>query len=342
MRAAIFDPYLDTLGGGERYVMTFASVLKNNGWDVDLEWNNNGIIEKLENRLGLDLKGINVVSSINNGKGYDLCFWLSDGSIPNLSASRNILHFQVPFHDVGGRSIANKLKLRKVKVIVCNSKFTKKFIDQEYGVNSVVVYPPVSVDEFKPAEKENIILSVGRFSQLLQAKRQDILVETFKSMVEEGLKDWKLVIVGGSDVGGRELVNKLIEDSKDYPIEIVENPSFDELKKLYGRAKIFWSASGFNIDEDKEPEKVEHFGITVVESMAAECVPIVVNKGGHNEIIKDSIDGILWDEVDQLASSTKTLTKDENKITTISSNAKKRAQNFSQKKFEDEIIKLFS
>jgi len=38
MRAAIYDPYLDTLGGGERYCLTVAEILLKNGWQVDLFW----------------------------------------------------------------------------------------------------------------------------------------------------------------------------------------------------------------------------------------------------------------------------------------------------------------
>lgn len=340
MRAAIFDPYLDTLGGGERYVMTFASTLAKNGWNVDVEWKEDGIREKLEERLGLHLKGVNIVSTINKGKGYDLCFWLSDGSIPNLSAKKNILHFQVPFHGVSGKSLINKIKLRKINKIICNSKFTKSFIDDEYDVDSNVVYPPVGVENFKPGKKENVILSVGRFSQLLQAKRQDVLVDAFKKMVDSGLTGWKLVLVGGSDIGGKEFVSKLKKDSKGYPIEILENLDFNQLKQLYGKAKIFWSASGYGVNEEKEPEKVEHFGITVVEAMAAGCVTIVVSKGGQKEIIKDPIDGILWDNVNQLLSATKMLITNENKLKTVSNNSQKKTKNFSQKRFENEILKL--
>lgn len=342
MRAAIHDPYLDTLGGGERYVMTAASVFKKNGWDVYVEWGDGKILNKLENRLGLNLKGINIVSSINKGKGYDLCFWLSDGSIPNLQAVKNTLHFQVPFRDVGGESLFNRLKLRKIHKIVCNSQFTKKFIDEEYNTKSIVVYPPVDVDSFKPLKKENVILSVSRFSQLLQAKHQDILVRVFKNMVRGGLKGWKFILVGGSDVGGKEFVRRLKLEARGYPIEIIENPDFNQLKQLYGKAKIFWSASGFGTDEEKEPEKVEHFGITVVEAMAAECVPVVVNKGGHKEIIKDETLGILWDTENQLISGTLMLITNEKSLETISDNAGNKSQDFSLKVFENEIIKLVS
>ena len=38
MRAAIYNPYLDTLGGGERYVMAVATALANLNYIVDVEW----------------------------------------------------------------------------------------------------------------------------------------------------------------------------------------------------------------------------------------------------------------------------------------------------------------
>ena len=124
MKAAIYNPYLDTLGGGERYALSFAKVLLSQGFSVDIEWKDPQIIEKLEDRFGMDLKGLNVLPDVKKGDGYDLCFWVSDGSIPLMHARRNILHFQVPFHDVNGKSLINRMKLFRVNKIVCNSKFT--------------------------------------------------------------------------------------------------------------------------------------------------------------------------------------------------------------------------
>lgn len=339
MRAAIYNPYLDTLGGGERYTMTVAHVLKKHGWDVEVEWKSPKIVKWLEERLGIDLSGIEVVPNISKGAGYDLVFWLSDGSIPMLFGKKNILHFQTPFHDIGGKSFFNKLKLLKASNVVCNSRFTKNFIDKEYGVKSVVIYPPVAVEEFAPTKKENIILSVGRFSQLQQSKRQDLLVDVFKKMASK-LKGWKVVLIGGSDVGGDEFARYLRQQAKGYSIEILENLPFSEIKKFYARAKIFWSGAGYNINEDKEPEKVEHFGIAVVEAMAAGCVPIVQKKGGHKEIIKDGENGFLWDSINQLEQITLNLIENEKLRQDVSKEGKENAKKFSQKRFEKEVLKL--
>lgn len=196
MKAAIYNPYLDTLGGGERYTMTFAEALAKAGYKVDVQWANSNIREKLESRFGKDYSDINFVPDVKRGDSYDICFWVSDGSIPTLRARKNFIHFQVPFHHVGGNSLLNKMKFFRIDKIICNSQFTKKVIDSEYGIDSIVIYPPVPTSQIKSKRKENIILSVGRFSQLAQSKHQDVLIKAFRKLADEGFTDWKLVLAG--------------------------------------------------------------------------------------------------------------------------------------------------
>lgn len=340
MRAAIYNPYLDTLGGGERYTVSFARVLVEAGWDVDLEWNDTSIKEKLQKRFGINLGGINIVRDIKRGDGYDLCFWVSDGSIPTLKSRKNFLHFQIPFHGVGGNNLLNKMKLIRIRKIICNSQFTKKVIDKEYGVDSMVIYPPIDVSHIKSKRKENLILFVGRFSQLKQNKNQDVLVKTFKKMCDKSLKDWKLVLAGGVEVGVTDYLKNLEKLSEGYPVEIIKSPDFSVLKDLYGKAKIFWSASGYGEDEEKNPEKVEHFGITVVEAMATGAIPLVFDAGGHKEIIKDGVNGFVWDNNAQLINKTEKIINDRILYTLLRKNAIDRSKEFGYEKFKNEIIKL--
>ncbi|MGB6882173.1 MAG: glycosyltransferase family 4 protein, partial [Microgenomates group bacterium] len=241
MRAAIYNPYLDTLGGGERYSMGVARALANKGCRVNVEWKDSSIKERLEKRFGIDLSGVDFVKDVVRGDGYDVCFWVSDGSIPILRARRNFLHFQVPFHDTNGKTLLNRMKFFRIEKVICNSYFTKKFIDKEYGVDSIVVYPPVDVEKIKPKRKENLIVSIGRFSQLKQAKRQDILIKTFKRFFDSGFNDWELVLAGGTEVGVDDYIKKLRRLAKGHPVRILESPSFSQIMELYGKAKIFWS-----------------------------------------------------------------------------------------------------
>jgi glycosyltransferase involved in cell wall biosynthesis len=340
MKAAIYNPYLDTLGGGERYSLSVASVLKKQGYQVYLEWKDNSIKEKLQKRFAIDLSGIEIIDDIKRGDKYDVCFWVSDGSIPTLKARKNFLHFQVPFNNVQKNILINRMKLFRINKIIANSQFTKKIIDQEYGFKSIVIYPPVLVDKIKPVKKLNQILFVGRFSQLKQAKNHHILINAFKKFYDSGFENWKLVLAGGTDVGVGDYLTKLKDLSKNYPIEFYENLDFTEISKLYARSKIFWSAVGYGLNDAKEPEKVEHFGISVVEAMAGGAVPIVFNAGGHKEVVMENENGYLWNGVSELISKTKRIIKDRELLENLSKNAVMQSKNFSYEKFEKELLKI--
>jgi glycosyltransferase involved in cell wall biosynthesis len=340
MKAAIFNPYWDTLGGGEKYTISFAKVLLSKGYEVDIEWHETGLLTKLQNRFGVNTEGIRVLPDVKRGDGYDVCFWVSDGSLPLLKARNNLLHFQVPFKDVGGKSLLNKMKLFRINKIICNSVFTKKIIDDEFGVQSLVIYPPVETSAFKPRRKENLILSVGRFSNLLQSKRHDVLTEVFKSFYDRGIKDWKLVLAGGTEIGTDEYLKKLKEEVKGYPVKILESPGIESIKELYGKAKIYWSASGFEIDTVKEPKKAEHFGITLIEAMSAAAVPLAFNAGGFKEIIIDNENGFLWNSKEELSNKTLELINDKRKLNSYSKKAVAGSKNFSFEVFRHSIEKL--
>lgn len=351
MKAGIFDPYLDTVGGGERYCLTFAEALLVKGWEVDIFWPKDKTLKKkLIDKLALGIERVNFLpyspwkstlfNRIKRERGYDILFYFSDGSIPLMFGKKNILHFQVPFKKVLNITLKNFLKLKLVDEVICNSFFTKKIIDKHLSVNSKVIYPPVDIEKMKLSKKENIILSVGRFSQLLQSKKQDILVEAFKKMIKiHHLTGWQLILAGGSEVGADKFLVGLRKLARGYPIKIWENLTFSELLSLYGRAKIFWSASGFGVDEEAEPEKVEHFGISTVEAMAAGCAPLVLGKGGQKEIVEPGKNGFLWMDENELIKQTVKLINDDELLRKISRQAVLRSKLFSKMKFYENIYK---
>lgn len=340
MKVAIYNPYLDTLGGGERYTASFAKVLIDLGYQVDIEWSDENIKDDIGKRFNINLGSVRIIDSIDRGDGYDVCFWVSDGSIPRLRARNNILHFQFPFKNVDGKSLLNRMKMFRVNSVVVNSKFTKKYIDQEYGVNSKVVYPPVDIDKFKPKRKEKTILYVGRFSKLLQVKGQDILIKIYKGIAQKGFGDWRLILAGGTEIGSKEYLRNLKKQAKNYSIVFEENPSFKRLQELYGRAKIFWSAAGYGVNENRDPLKVEHFGITPVEAMSAGCIVFLYDAGGHREIVENGKDGYLWKKEAALVKGT-TDVFDNYKLTqNLVKNAKRKAISFGYEIFSKEIKKL--
>ncbi|NMC36440.1 glycosyltransferase family 4 protein [Candidatus Beckwithbacteria bacterium] len=355
MKIGIYSPYLDTLGGGERYILTFAEFCLQHNWKVELFWPNFDDVKKAQDRFQLWLDGLKLNPSMYarfsqspsyaqklqkwlSLPTYDLIFWLSDGSIPYLRAKQNWLHFQVPFQ-LNGKDDWSQKKLTHVHRIICNSQFTKTYIDQSFGVESEVIYPPVAVHDFEAkTEKENIILSVGRFDQIMNAKRQDVLIEVFKQMVDQGLNGWKLVLAGGMQHNEEELL-KLREQALNYPIEFAVNASYEDLIALYQKADIYWHATGFEVEQTAEPSKVEHFGISIVEAMAAGCIVIAHNSGGIPEIITDKKNGYLWHEKKQLLQLTQNLISNPAKKISLIKKARKDALKFSKEAFFEEFKK---
>ncbi|MCJ7792955.1 MAG: glycosyltransferase, partial [Candidatus Marinimicrobia bacterium] len=86
-------------------------------------------------------------------------------------------------------------------------------------------------------------------------------------------------------------------------------------------------------NEDEHPERMEHFGITTVEAMAAGCVPVVVAKGGQPEIVKNKSTGFLWQSKTELIQKTRQLIKSPKLWQKLSLEAIKESQNFRQEVF---------
>ncbi len=348
-KALIFDPYLDTLGGGERYVLTFALGLIKNNYDVVLAWSDRKHLDLAQSRFGLDLSRISVdpeayglcsqksayAERLKFTKDYDLIFWVSDGSLPFLFSKNNLVHLQVPFKKMGGNTTINNLKSVFIKKFVYNSNFTRNVLEKNLPKDkSFVLYPPIDIDGFTPGKKDNVILSVARFDSPSHSKRQDILIEAFRGLSEK-VKGYRLILAGG--LKGDEIVlQKLKTAAKGLDVEFVINPDFNELKKLYAQAKFFWHAAGLGVNEQTDPEKVEHFGMVTVEAMASGCVPIVINKGGQKEIITTG-SGYLCEDSSEIITKTNELIQDPSVLTEMAKKAFDRSRFFSIGNFFEKI-----
>ena len=355
MKVGIYTPYLDTTGGGEKYMLTIAEMLSVSHevyllLDSHLSLMNIGsILKKAEILHNLDLskiktekaplgKASSFLDRLFYLKKFDYLFYLTDGSFFYSTAKKNVIHFQFPITNISSKGIWGKLKLSSWNLAIFNSKFTQEKIEKNWNIKGKVVYPPVNVSDFKSLKKKNQIVSVGRFYGYLKDKKQQLLIDVFKNLVdEEKIRGWSLHLAGSMGESDKDYVEELKKSAKGYPIFIYPNLPFLDLVRLYGESKIYWHALGYG---QKEGQKMEHFGITTVEAMASGCVPVVINSGGQKEIVENRVNGFLWNDIDELKEFTLELIEDINLWEKISNASKEKAGEYSKEQFRDNIFKI--
>ncbi len=339
MKILVYSPYLDTLGGGERYILTVASYLSRKH-EVDIAWNDPEILHVSSKHFNIPLSNIHIVQNIfRTGnllnkflttRQYDLFIYLTDGSIPMTFAKKNILHIQSPLEKFS----FPWWKLRLYQAIVVNSVFTKQHIPTFVSSRVGVIYPPVDTLAFNSATvKKKQILSVGRFSSSMQDKNQMLLIDTFKSMKESrDLDGWRLVLAGGLQKGEEKLYQDLVKKAGVYDIDIIPDCPFEKMVSLYESSSLYWHAAGYG---QTLPMKMEHFGISVVESMAAGCVPVVYDGGGLPEIVRNGTDGYTWKTTHELKEKSRMLIMSQKKRENMALKAIVRSKEFSSERFEE-------
>lgn len=225
-----------------------------------------------------------------------------------------VYHCQFPFPTLSAdaSASAHRKYLASFQSIVVNSAFTRDAYQRELSAREMsappihVIHPPVQL--LKPPQnipaKENLIISIGRFSPNGHSKRQDIVLQAFSRLLfEPSMRDWRLVLCGvvPNDKESIEYYEALCREAKDCRTEIILAPSRAQLEDLLWRAKVYVSATGFGVRKELDHWKCEHFGITVVEAASAGCVPLVYEIGGPTEIVDRLGAGFKFGSVNELA-----------------------------------------
>lgn len=346
MKIGIVSPYLDSLGGGERYMLAIASHLSILH-TVDVFWDNPDIVQKAQERFKLELSRVSVVPNVFAGgsvfqklqvsRAYDLIFFLTDGSIPVSMAKHNILHMQVPFSHID----MPFWKKWRFDAVIYNSEFTRKHVDSVlHSIPGQVVYPPVDPIQGSVSGKLKLILSVGRFGGAYNTKKFDVLISAFEKLLRiKRYSGYQLAIAGGVLHSDDDALVKLRQRATGLPVTFYPNCPYETLVPLYEQASVYWHAAGYG---ETRPENMEHFGIAPVEAMSAGAVPVVFDGGGLPEIITEGQNGYLWKTTDELVSKTADILADPQLSTKLSSNAISSAVRFSMQVFNGKIDTLVS
>ncbi|MCU1672701.1 MAG: glycosyl transferase group 1 [Frankiales bacterium] len=223
--------------------------------------------------------------------------------------------------------------------VMANSEFTKGWISRLWSTDADVLFPPIQVQRLHPAaEREKAVITVGRFFApgLGHAKRQREMVELFAQASRAGrLPGWKMYVVGGMEASQKGYVEQVRRAGAGVPVEVITNAPRTQVEQLLSTSSVFWSATGLGEDEEKSPWTSEHFGMTTVEAMAGGCVPVVIDRAGQREIVREDVDGYRWSTTAQLLDRTVQLAGDESLRARLSASSVERAQAFSEDAFAD-------
>lgn len=335
-----------------------------------------GVLKTLENRLNVNLEDVNlkvlgisstakkksVVNRLKRSvalsrcsKEYDLFINQRVGSLyPEAAhANKNIMIIQVPptnaktpvLFGCASAKLFVDSNLATYDRIVVYSDFVKKTVEQKYGRKADVLYPPIDIQPEQRILKERFILSVGRFFVGLHSKKQLEMIQAFKQLCKDAKLDeahWEYHLVGGvSSNESSELYRKTCErQAEGYPIFFHFNVPSETVKDLYSRSTLFWHATGFNEDENRHPERMEHFGIVTADAMSYGCIPVVVGKGGQPEIVQHEVNGLLWNTIEELEESTLNLIKDPEKRAKMAKAAIETSRQFQTDRFEIRVKQL--
>lgn len=232
--------------------------------------------------------------------------------------------------------------MRGYQTILANSSFTASWIDRLWERSAEVVYPPVSLKMHR-TKKQNSIISIGRFVGKDRKNHTDQL-KAFPSFLSRVEGDWSLTLVGfSSDLPeDKTYLSQLRAQAGGLPVKFVVNAERREVLEILAKAKLYWHTAGIGIDQNETPYRLEHFGISTVEAMRAECVPIVSANGGQAEIVEHGLNGFLCHSLEEMVQYSSTVAKDENIRVQMSGRAEERSQKFRAAVFEQHVSRLIS
>ncbi len=351
-KAALYDPYLDVMGGGEKHILSILKVLNDRGYNITIFWNED-LSEKIKQSLNISFQNITFKPTLSGVaflsknlilKEYDLFFYVTDGSYFYSSAQKNIIFCMVPNKKLYSQSLVNKLKTLHAQ-FVSNSQFTGKSLSK-WGIKNDIIYPYIESDFFQEVvnKKDKTILMVGRFFTHLHAKRQDIGIEWFQELKKKypAFADYKLILAGMVKPEDEAYVQKLKQRvGDDSSIEFKQNISFTQLLDLYRSSQFYWHFAGYGVDENNHPENVEHLGITPLEAMASGCITCAYAAGGPKEIISQGENGILFTTQDELFREMNELMALQSKADSMTQKAREYVQNtFSYDVFQKRVVAI--
>lgn len=359
--AGVYTPYNLNPGGGERFLLSFISAMAKK-YQIVL------FFDEIysEYRIRSMFKELNIPGSFikiekkENAPKYNMELFLCMGNeilppLPAIGSKKNMYICQFPF-PLTPPDFANRWGfLDDYDSIIAYSKYTYHHIESKLIQNNLpkkkitIVYPPCGSRNVlgsglknRPTEVINFI-SVGRFFRGGHCKNHHETVALFQMLQKQNPEIKMQLHIAGTvspDQNSSSYFDEIKVLSSGAPIKLYPNIAVDELHHLYATSHFYIHAAGFREDESKHPERMEHFGITVVEAMQHGLVPIVYSVGGPAEIVRERVDGLHYTTSNDFTEQVGKLIKNPELINDLSKSATSRAKEYSDYSFQQRVLEI--
>jgi glycosyltransferase involved in cell wall biosynthesis len=150
-------------------------------------------------------------------------------------------------------------------------------------------------------------------------KQQHVILEIVNQLVQKGINNFHLYIIG-------EPPSK----SDEYYIHLIDFISNHHLEKYVTMAGYIADASSYirNMHIGILVSKYEAFGRVTVEYMNNGLLPVVLDSGANKEIVEDGISGVVFRNQTELSSVLSDLLNNRDKLNLMRLAAQKRAKLF--------------
>ena len=215
-------------------------------------------------------------------------------------------------------------RVRRVEILLSVSDFTRGFVAKKWERDSKTVYPPCPVEDYSEftnvKSRENLVVTIGR---IVPEKRFHLFIELARIVPKT-----RFVAIGSLSDETSAYYDQLKKSAPEN-VSFILSP-LRKVRDILGRAMAYVHCA-----------ENEHFGITIVEAMAAGCVPIVHDSGGPREIVTSDV-GFRWSNLSVAARQIVMLAENDSLRRELSAAASVRARQFRPEVFESEMTRILT
>lgn len=227
--------------------------------------------------------------------------------------------------------LAGRNPFEAADAVLTNSLYIALVVENLWGRRPSVLNPPVNVEEFRKVSsiprqgRDSAVVVLGRITP---EKRHTDVIRALASTRSRP----RLRIVGSLQPGSKGYLRELnkLAEQLGVDIEINADVSRDELIQLLGKSSVY-----------VHPTIGEHFGIAVVEAMAA-GLPVIVHRSGgpYHDIIARGKYGLHYSGIAELSTAIDRLMTDASMWSEFHRKSLTRATHYSFSSFTNKLATI--